>query len=144
MRDKRDIGIRSGYPAAAIIDGANPHLKKLTSRLSVEEMLRRYWRSYSVQEILWYLKLVTNTQSPAIKLVGCLVGSRGSSVFYGASHVSSSCSLHSLLLCRSSANVYSPAMCIFLYVRTTLMVVRVCRLRMSFHRNQHRFLQLHE
>jgi hypothetical protein len=27
MRGKRDIGIRSGYPAAAIIAGADPHLE---------------------------------------------------------------------------------------------------------------------
>jgi len=71
MRGKRDIGIRSGYPAAAIIAGEYRNLPvfftftlvraqaiadkiplqepiltwKLTSRLSVEEMLRRYWRN---------------------------------------------------------------------------------------------------
>jgi hypothetical protein len=69
------------------------------------------------------------TQSPVIKFGGCLVESRGSwmlvrsSVFYCASHLTSSGYLHSLLLCRSSANVYNRAMCSFLYVRTTLMVI---------------------
>jgi hypothetical protein len=51
MRDKRDIGIRSGYPAAAIIDGEYKNLPVFFNVRAHKQSLTRYpYRSQSSPE----------------------------------------------------------------------------------------------